>query len=1046
MNHDQLSLEALGPRLLESFLPNGLLIATPRPALKALYANAPLLTMLGAANLQELNVLIQNAPFLLESSADKAPVETEPKVPPRSLQIWRSDGSYLWMEEKVHCQKLADGQSVIIAFYTDISTYKNTEQRLQDANLEISTVYNNIPGGAFRCKFNEDWDVVFANDGLFQFLGYTREEFAARGNKMSSVIYEEDKAPMTPIIQKQLETSNTIENTNRLVCKDGSVKWISIHGTLSQDKNGEPCFYCVFVDITAQKEAEKKLLESDERYRVSIAGAGVNVWEYDMVNRQIIQSENSIKKHGFGRIVQNVPQMFIETDYVARESQQAFLEMFEKMDRGETPVGGDFWVYDAQRISRWCERIVYSVIFDACGRPIKAYGSSQDVTEFKIAEKKYQEELRYRNKLSDSVIAACCVNLTRRYVEELRVGSGESIAEQHREAVDYEERVRIFAYDLVITEEQKYALSPQGLIERYGRGEETYETEFTAQLTYDNLVWVRCRVNILKRPETGELVAFFYNEDVTKEKTLAGIVESVIETDYEFVTRINVRTGKYTAISRAGLKIPFSMQADYESELREQLEKSSDPVLAKKIYQNLNLQNVVSMLETMPAFTYEIDEKDAEGIPRRKQLRYFYLSREAAFILVTRTDIDDIVKKEQAKQEALEKAVHARSEFLSRMSHDMRTPMNAIIGLSNLALDTELSPETRDYLQKINLSGKYLLGLINDTLDMSRIENGKLTFNPEPYRGKEFGDTLRNLLEPKARNKHITFTVDKAFDTAPTLMVDKLRFTQIFVNLGNNALKFTPAGGKVSILLDYFEDRDDIQHFAISVADTGIGMSPAFQEKMYESFEQEKLSGTDDEVGTGLGLSIVRHLVELMHGTISCTSSPDSGTTFQVAFSARFKPVQVAVSPTQAAVDLSVLAGKHILLAEDHPLNVQVAARLLERKGVIVQLAENGRLALEHFEHMPPGFFDAILMDIRMPVMDGLEATRALRALPRPDARSIPIIAMTANAYEEDIQKSRAAGMDAHLSKPVEPYLLYQTIIQCLSSPKPLHPEGVLKD
>ena len=262
-------------------------------------------------------------------------------------------------------------------------------------------------------------------------------------------------------------------------------------------------------------------------------------------------------------------------------------------------------------------------------------------------------------------------------------------------------------------------------------------------------------------------------------------------------------------------------------------------------------------------------------------------------------------------------------------------------------------------------------------------------------------------------------------------MLDKLRFAQVFVNLANNAVKFTPPGGSVSICMEYFKEQDGIQNFSIAVKDTGIGIGREFQNIMYDSFVQEQRDGANDEVGTGLGLAIVKRLVDLMRGTITCDSTLGKGTVFHVAFSGRFIDRQNDLTPVRKKpLNLSALSGKHVLLAEDHPLNVQVAGKLLEKQGVIVQVANNGKVALEMFETSPSGHYDAILMDIRMPQLDGLAAARAIRALDRPDAKAVPIIAMTANAYDEDVEKSREAGMNAHLSKPIEPRLLYETLHQ----------------
>ena len=903
-----LNLNELGPQLIEHFLPEGILITSPLPNLRVLYANANLLAMLRITDTGRLDDLLSRDCFALihpddRTDKDKLRRYYEDPEHPLVFLMLRGDGTTFWAECRTIRKRLADSRPVVVAFYTDISE---------------------------------------------------------------------------------------------------------------------------------KKAAEKRLLESDERYRVAISGAGVNVWEYDIVNRRLTQSAGSIKNHGFQRVIENVPQVLVETGYVAPEDQAAFLDMYHRMEQGETPVSGDFWVYDAEQSRRWCERILYSVVCDDAGRPVKAYGSSQDVTAFKNAEKKYQEEIAYRDKLSPSVISACRVNLTRKFVEEWHVGARRDMADTHRDAVDYGDQLRLFAFDSTLADGQRYALSARGLLRRYAAGEESLETDFTAQLTPGNHVWVRCRVNILKRPDTGEIVAFFYSEDVTQQKTLTGIMERVVEKDYEFVSRIDAYSGRYTLVSQAGSRAPFHLPVDYAAELSRYADNIRDEALARKIRQDLGIANIVRELEDRAVFTYETDMADGTGIPRRKQLRYFYLNREAGFILVTQTDIDDIVKREQAKQEALERAVNAKSDFLAHMSHDMRTPMNAIIGLSSLALETELSPETRDYLEKINLSGQYLLGLINDTLDMSRIESGKLELRPELYSGHEFAQTLRHLLNEKARDRGIAFSVDEAFEQVPALMVDRLRFTQIFVNLANNAIKFTPRGGRVAVRLEYFRNEDGIQSFSIATEDTGIGMSPGFQEKMYESFEQENRTGTDHEIGTGLGLSIVKKLVDAMDGTISCESAPGRGTTFRVVFSALMGQVPGPTASQAGAADLSVLAGKRILLAEDHLLNVEVAVKLLNKQHMQVEVAPNGQIALDLFTQSSDGYYDAVLMDIRMPVMDGLDTARAIRALDRPDAAMVPIIAMTANAYEEDVEKSRNSGMNAHLAKPIVPGLLYETIARFL--------------
>ncbi|MDD4850439.1 MAG: transporter substrate-binding domain-containing protein [Gemmiger sp.] len=374
----------------------------------------------------------------------------------------------------------------------------------------------------------------------------------------------------------------------------------------------------------------------------------------------------------------------------------------------------------------------------------------------------------------------------------------------------------------------------------------------------------------------------------------------------------------------------------------------------------------------------------------------------------------------------LEKANAAKSEFLSNMSHDMRTPMNAIIGFSDLGQDAQDVGEAKEYLAKIKASGHYLMGLINDVLDMNKIEEGKLELHPEPYLYADFEQALHTLLLPKAEQRGVSLTFQQDAPPGIAVLFDPLRIQQIFVNLIGNAIKFTPKGGHVRFTVKAAPVEDGVLPLEFTVQDDGIGMSAAFVEKkLYKEFEQERNPLANGETGTGLGLAIVKQLVTLMDGDILCESAPGKGTTFTL----HFRPGVVA-APTAAPAKRNTadLAGKHILLCEDQPVNVQIATRLLEKRGMTVATATNGQDGLALFAGSPPHTFDAILMDIRMPVMDGLEAASRIRSLPCADAKTVPIIALTANAFVEDMEKSQAAGMTAHLAKPIEPQKLYDTL------------------
>lgn len=393
-----------------------------------------------------------------------------------------------------------------------------------------------------------------------------------------------------------------------------------------------------------------------------------------------------------------------------------------------------------------------------------------------------------------------------------------------------------------------------------------------------------------------------------------------------------------------------------------------------------------------------------------------------------------VMRSGRKKNRELQKAYAAKTSFLSRMSHDMRTPMNAVIGMSILGLEESEDLRVKNYFEKIKQSGDYLLGLINDTLDMSKIDSDKMVLNPEPYEERAFIKTITNLLLPKASEKGVDFKVNVIGDSNCVAMVDKLHIQQIFVNLINNAIKFTPKGGEVTLVIENPQISVGTAPVRFLVKDNGIGMTEDFQKRMYDPFEQENTKYENKEMGTGLGLAIVKSLVELMGGSITCSSEPNKGTEFCVTIPLQMTSVKSAKQEADITelVQPCSLQGKHILLCEDHPVNAEIAGRLLEKKGLLVDLATDGAKGLGMFQDSEVGYYSAILMDIRMPNMDGLEATEAIRKLERTDAKTIPIIAMTANAFSEDVEHSKKAGMNVHLAKPIEPKVLYQTLEQLI--------------
>ena len=387
-----------------------------------------------------------------------------------------------------------------------------------------------------------------------------------------------------------------------------------------------------------------------------------------------------------------------------------------------------------------------------------------------------------------------------------------------------------------------------------------------------------------------------------------------------------------------------------------------------------------------------------------------------------------LAKEEGLRLEAMS-ANRAKSEFLSRMSHDIRTPMNGIIGMTHIAREQSNPPRTEDALDKIEISSKFLLGLVNDILDMARIESGEVTLHPEPCEPREFIDYINSVIRPLCEEKHQTLTLSGRAVGDRLPLLDKLRVNQIVFNLLSNAVKYTPEGGRIECDLDQHFEGEKIRLTAL-VRDNGIGMSEEFQSVLFQPFTQEERMPDARSGSSGLGLAIVKRLIDLMDGSITVESAPGLGTSFTCTALFDSVPAEaVQAAANEGKRSLGALRGMHVLLCEDHPLNQEIAKNLLDEAGLITELADNGARGAELFAASPSGYYDAVLMDIRMPVMDGYEATRTIRALKRPDAATVRIIAMTADAYEDDIKKCLTAGMNAHIAKPIEPDLLYKELL-----------------
>ncbi len=477
---------------------------------------------------------------------------------------------------------------------------------------------------------------------------------------------------------------------------------------------------------------------------------------------------------------------------------------------------------------------------------------------------------------------------------------------------------------------------------------------------------------------------------------------------------------------------------DYVAEqYREQFLQFIDPDAVRKALQK----------ETLIALTYLVSRN---GIESYEMLRMAGVRRPedrddniVHAVGVGFTDVDTRTRENLDQKQALadalavaEEANKAKTAFLSSMSHELRTPMNAIIGLNRIAMsDSHISDKTKDYLEQIGSSASHLLKIINDILDMSSIESGHMTIKNEEFSFTRLVEEVKSMIGIECMDKGIKYVQEIDDSLKHYYVGDDMKLKQIMINILGNSVKFTETDGEVSFKAEKISDYNGKTAIRLTMKDTGIGMDESYLSKIFEPFSQEDISNTNKHGSTGLGMAITKNYVDMLGGSIEIHSKKGEGTTTIVSLTlTNSDTVEVKDDSEIIENEKKILDGCRVLLAEDIMVNAKIMIKILNMRNIVVDHAENGKIAVEMFEKSEEGYYDAILMDMRMPEMDGLEATSIIRGMGRADSKGIPIIAVTANAFDEDVRNSLQAGLNAHLSKPVEPNEVYKVLESFISA------------
>ena len=580
-------------------------------------------------------------------------------------------------------------------------------------------------------------------------------------------------------------------------------------------------------------------------------------------------------------------------------------------------------------------------------------------------------------------------------------------------------------------------LTREGLLRSFANGSTEVSETVLCRLAGGTKGFVKVCVRMAHKPGSTDVIAFLTEEVCNDELVTDALLNKALIGQFDMITYLI--DGHYRVVigedasKRRGSIFPKEREGWYEQYLREQVAPAIMGTSEERaeLLCALDPAHVEEELAQHDPYVVNISCL-IDGEVFYKRFVYYVIDWDARFFLLLKSDTTEArreeIERNERLQEALEEAQRAsqsKTTFLSNMSHDIRTPMNAIVGYTDLARRADGMDAVQGYLEKIDASSKYLLALINDVLEMSRIESGKLDLEPEDTDLHELMENLQDMFDTQMAEKRIEFVVEERNLSNRWVRCDRTRFNRVLLNLLSNAYKFTPEGGQVRVVLEQLDDAPNgYGSYELRVQDTGIGMSQEFANKVFEAFERERNTTTSGIQGTGLGMAITKRIVDMMQGTIDVYSEQGKGTEFVVRLCLELLADEAGRAVDEAGAEDSAklvdFEGVRVLLVEDNEINREIACILLEDLGFVLDVAVDGQDAIDQLVAAGPGAYDVVITDIQMPVMNGYEEAAAIRALDDPELSQIPIVAMSANAFQEDIAAAKRVGMNGYVSKPID--------------------------
>lgn len=895
----------------------------------------------------------------------------------------------------------------------------------------------------FKINNNELSIVDFSNE-VALLLGYERDEFEKLFlGKAYSIFSEYDTTRIINGFNSSKDTGNPFNYSVDVKNRNGEPVFWSGNCSFA-GAEGDSDFYISVLTNQPDKNIKYQPRSNgnekiSERLKYALDFAQIKTWDYDIREHKIFNGDDGLLDFNMPIIANDVPRSLISSGFIAKESAKDYLDAYQRLQLGETDFFVDTWCHLSGFSAPKCIRIHFDTVFDKNGAPVIAHCMGMDVTEIKNAELIFKQRSNAVLRINPDAIAtfqvdissnicttSSCVNAT---LQDLCSSPSYDalISKIVTHIPDKNESIRFIN-----------SFSRGSLLSTINNGDYQISLDHHLRLRTDKDEWVKTLVDIFKNPITGNTEGIIHINNIHVTKTIGSLMNGIVTREFEFIALAYVKTNSFVLVDRFNHTVNEEIHGFIEHLREDYLSMIKIPSELERVTELISMDNLVDNINTFGDYSIQFNTNEDPDKNRNKIMRFSFLDSRKDIIAISFRDNTHFYNEEQAQRKALseamlaaQKANLAKSEFLSLVSHDIRTPLNGIMGMMQLALAENDVDKIKEFIDKAQTSSGFLLGLINDILDMSKIESGKMEIHPEIYSYDDFTEYINSVILPLCQKKEQNFKIEIQ-NMVPYISIDKLRLNQVIFNLLSNASKYTNNGGNITLKIHNEKVSESMCIGTFMIRDNGIGMSEEFQEHLFDTFAQENRISFDHNEGSGLGLSITQNIINLMGGEISVVSEINKGSTFTVQltypyFDSLDEKTLKRIENDKKAHKLNY-EGKHFLLCEDNIINQEIAIEILKSVGGTVDIAENGQKGIDLFMSKPDYYYSCVFMDIRMPVMDGLSASKELRNIDSPYAKNVPIIAMTANAMSEDRMECIEAGMNAFVSKPIDVSALFNTM------------------